>query len=146
MAIYWGRKQARAGLRQLGLFRAGFVALIATCIPLVAFGRQHSAPPPTAADHPQAVANASQAAKDVNVGDFYLHKGDYGAAISRLEEAVQLDPRDPKARLLLGESYEKQGNWTDAIKTYRDYLAEFPDAHDSKKIHKKIAELSRKRD
>lgn len=82
--------------------------------------------------------------EDVNVGMFYYHKGDYGAAISRLESAVRLDPEDGKARLLLGQSYEKQHNWSQALKIYQDYLRDFPNARNEKKIHKKIVQLSRK--
>jgi len=85
-----------------------------------------------------------KAKEDVNVGTFYMHKGDYGAAISRLKEAVGLDPRNVEARLRLAESYEKQQNWSAALKTYQDYLRDFPKARDEKKIHKKIEELSRK--
>ncbi len=88
----------------------------------------------------------SQAAKDVDVGTFYMHKGDYGAAISRLKEAVQIDPNYGKARLLLAESYEKQGDHTHALETYREYLKVFPHARDDQKVRKKIAEIERKRE
>jgi Tfp pilus assembly protein PilF len=94
----------------------------------------------------QELAQAAKADKDVDVGEFYMHKGDYGAAIPRLEEAVQFDPRYPKARLLLAESYEKQGDHSHALQTYQDYLKAFPDARDEKKIRKKIEELSHRRD
>lgn len=82
----------------------------------------------------------------MEVGTFYMHKGDYGAAISRFEDAVQLDRKEPKARLLLAEAYEKQGDRTHALDTYRDYLKTFPNSKDDKKVRKKIAELERKRD
>jgi len=87
-----------------------------------------------------------KAKEDVSVGTFYMHKGDYGAAISRLKEAERLDPENVKARLRLAESYEKQQNWSAAMKTYQNYLRDFPNARDNKKIHKKIKELSRKSD
>ncbi len=86
------------------------------------------------------------AKEDVDVGTFYMHKGDYGAAISRFESAVKRDPHDGKARLLLAESYDKQGNKTAALKNYEAYLSDFPNARDDKKIQKKVEELSRKRD
>jgi Tfp pilus assembly protein PilF len=98
------------------------------------------------ADRQQELAQAAKADKDVDVGSFYMHKGDYGAAIPRLEEAVQLDPRFPKARLLLAESYEKQGDRSRALQTYEGYLKAFPDAHDEKKVRKKIEELSHRHD
>ena len=86
------------------------------------------------------------AEEDVDVGTFYMHKGDYGAAISRFDSAVQRDPKNAKAHLLLAESYDKQGNWSAALNAYQDYLREFPNARDEKKIRKKIAQLSHKRD
>ncbi|MGH9738761.1 MAG: tetratricopeptide repeat protein [Candidatus Acidiferrales bacterium] len=117
-----------------------------TCLPRAASGRQQNASATAAhARQQQAQVNASRAAQDVNVGTFYMHKGDDGAAISRFEEAVQLDPKNAKAQLLLGEAYEKQHNWAAAAKTYRHYLSAFPNASDEKKIHKKIQDLSRKR-
>ncbi|MGH9688400.1 MAG: tetratricopeptide repeat protein [Candidatus Acidiferrales bacterium] len=134
---------------RLGLWigNAAFIAALGLCLPTAASGRQQNSPSATAqAQQQQAQVNASRAAKDVNVGTFYMHKGDDGAAISRFEEAVQLDPKNAKAQLLLGEAYEKQHNWEAAAKTYQDYLNAFPTASDEKKIHKKIQELSHKRD
>lgn len=122
-----------------------FVAVLAVCVARPASARQESSSASRVpAEQQIALVNASKAAQDVDVGTFYIHKGDYGAAISRFEEAVQLNPKDAKARLLLAESYDKQGDRTHAIKTYRDYLTEFPNASDQKKIEKKIAELTRK--
>lgn len=127
------------------LILSSAAALLAAVLPLAAFARQESSSASKVqAEQQLALVNASKAAQDVDVGTFYMHKGDYGAAISRFEEAVQLNSRDAKARLLLAQSYEKQGDRTHAIKTYRDYLTEFPHASDQKKIQKKIAELSRK--
>jgi Tfp pilus assembly protein PilF len=122
-------------------------AVVAVCIPTASLARrQNASAAGMQADRQQELAQDAKADKDVDVGTFYMHKGDYGAAISRLEEAVQLDPRYPKARLLLAESYEKQGDRTRALETYEGYVKAFPDAHDEKKIRKKIDELSRRRD
>jgi Flp pilus assembly protein TadD len=121
-------------------------AAISLCAPSPSFARrQNSAAAGMQAERQQELARSSQAAKDVDVGTFYMHKGDYGAAVSRFEEAVQLDPRDAKAPLLLAESYEKQGDRTHALQTYKAYLKDFPDTREAKKIRKKIEELSRRR-
>ena len=137
-------RRAVGGLR----LRLIFIALgIAISVPSASLARpQNASAAGMQAERQQELAADAKAAKDVDVGSFYLHKGDYGAAISRLKEAVQLDPRYPKARLLLAESYAKQGDRTHALETYQAYLKEFPDARDEKKIQKKVEELSRRRD
>jgi cytochrome c-type biogenesis protein CcmH/NrfG len=82
------------------------------------------------------------AEKDVDVGSYYMRKGDVNAAIPRFQEAVELKPHFAKARLLLGEAYEKAHDKDSAAKTYQDYLKEFPNAPDAKKIQKKIEKLT----
>ncbi len=82
------------------------------------------------------------AEKDVEVGEFYLHKGDVDAAIPRFQDAVTLKPNYAKARLLLAGAYEKKGEKATAAKCYEDYLRVFPTAPDAKKIRKKIASLT----
>lgn len=81
------------------------------------------------------------AEKDVDVASYYMRKGDMNAAIPRLQEAVQLKPHYAKARLLLAEAYEKAHDKDSAVKTYQDYLKEFPNAPDAKKIEKQIEKL-----
>lgn len=146
-------KRAKTGLARHGriygrrtFIGAAIAAAMALCVTTTAFGKRQDSSAAAQAQQKLALVRASRAAQDVDVGSFYMHKGDYGAAISRLEEAVQIDPRDPKARLLLAESYDKQGDRSDALKTYQNYLTAFPNARDAKKIRKKIAELSRERD
>jgi tetratricopeptide (TPR) repeat protein len=82
------------------------------------------------------------AVKDVEIGEFYLHKGDLDAAISRFEEAIQLRPNYAQPRLLLAQVYEKKGEKDQAVKYYKEYLQVFPHAPDAKKIEKKIEKLS----
>ena len=83
------------------------------------------------------------AVKDVEVGEFYMHKGDLDAAISRFEEAIQLRPNYAQPRLLLAEIYEKKGEKDQAVKYYKEYLQVYPHAPDTKKIEKKIEKLSK---
>jgi tetratricopeptide (TPR) repeat protein len=85
------------------------------------------------------------AEKDVDVAAYYMRKGDMNAAIPRLQEAVQLKPHYAKARLMLGEAYERAHDKDSAVTTYQDYLKEFPNASDAKKIQKKIEKLSSER-
>src|SRR5271163_1884279 len=84
------------------------------------------------------------AQQDIDVGMFYLHKGDTDAAISRFEDAIRLRANFAKPRLLLAEAYEKKGDPSEALRYYKEYLQVLPNAPDAKKIHEKIEKLSRK--
>jgi tetratricopeptide (TPR) repeat protein len=86
--------------------------------------------------------NPLPAEQDVDVGVFYMHKGDVDAAIPRFEDAIQLRPNYAKPRLLLAEAYEKKGEKSNAVKYYKEYLKVFPGAPDAKKVQKKIEKLS----
>lgn len=78
----------------------------------------------------------------MEVGTFYMHKGDVDAAIARFQDAIRLQPKFAKARLLLAAAYEKKGDREAAVKCYQEYLQAFPNAPDAKKIQKKIQKLS----
>jgi tetratricopeptide (TPR) repeat protein len=94
------------------------------------------APPPD--DHRSDAFNAE---KDIEVGTFYMHKGDVDAAIPRFEDAAKLRPEYGKPRLLLAEAYEKKHDSSAALKYYKEYLKVYPHAPDAKKIEKKIEKL-----
>jgi Tfp pilus assembly protein PilF len=83
-----------------------------------------------------------RASNDIEVGTYYMHKGDIEAAIARFEDAVHAQPNSGKARLLLGEAYEKNGEREAAVKSYQTYLKMYPKAPDAEKIQKKIEKLS----
>lgn len=84
------------------------------------------------------------AQQDVEVGTYYMHKGDLDAAIGRFENAIRMNSKFAKPRLLLAKVYEKKGDTAMALKYYKEYLAVLPDAPDAKKIEKKIDSLSKK--
>src|SRR5580693_1479356 len=85
------------------------------------------------------------AQQDIDVGTFYMHKGDIDAAISRFEDAIRLRANFAKPRLLLAEAYEKKGDKSEAIRYYKEYLKVLPDAPDAKKVQQKIEKLSSKK-
>ncbi len=103
---------------------------------------QPKAPPqpqaPPADDHKYDAYNAE---KDIEVGTFYMHKGDVDAAIPRFQDAAKLRPEYGKPRLLLAEAYEKKHDPASAVKYYKEYLKVFPSAPDAKKIQKRIEKL-----
>ncbi|MGA8231399.1 MAG: tetratricopeptide repeat protein [Candidatus Acidiferrales bacterium] len=107
-----------------------------------------SNPPPPASsqpvtpkppDDPGKVAYLAQ--KDIEVGTFYLHKGDTAAAIDRFHHAAETRPTLSKPWELLGEAYEKMDDKQEALKSYQQYLKIQPGAADAKKVQKKIAKL-----
>jgi len=79
---------------------------------------------------------------DIEVGTFYMHKGDIDAAISRFQDAIRARSNFAKPRLLLAEAYEKKNDKTTAVKYYKEYLQVYPKAPDAKKIQGKIDKLS----
>ncbi len=82
------------------------------------------------------------AAQDIEVGTFYMDKGDMDAAISRFEDAIHLRANFAKPRQLMAEAYEKKGDKQEAVRYYKEYLKVLPNAPDAKKIQKKIEKLS----
>jgi tetratricopeptide (TPR) repeat protein len=83
------------------------------------------------------------AEQDVEVGTFYMHKGDVDAAIARFEDAIRLKSNFAKPRLLLAQVYEKKGDKVTSAKYYKEYLEVYPHAPDAKKIQAKIEKLTR---
>jgi tetratricopeptide (TPR) repeat protein len=104
-------------------------------------------PPAVSSDAEKAKANANYnpfpAEQDIEVGMFYLHKGDVDAAIDRFLDAIQQRPNFAKPRLLLGKAYEKKHDNESAVKYYKEYLQVLPGAPDAKEVRKKIEKLSK---
>jgi tetratricopeptide (TPR) repeat protein len=82
-----------------------------------------------------------RAEKDMEVGQYYLHKGDVDAAIDRFQDATLAKPGYAIPFRFLGEAQERKGLKRDALKSYKRYLDLFPTADDREKIEKKIAKL-----
>jgi tetratricopeptide (TPR) repeat protein len=87
-----------------------------------------------------------RADKDMNVGKYYMKKGDVDAAIDRFEDATLAKPGYALPFLYLGEAYEKQGKKKPAAKAYQRYLDLNPKAEDGDKIRKKIEKLQQEID
>jgi len=83
-------------------------------------------------------------AKCVEVGNFYLHKKKFAAAVSRFQEAIQINSHYAPAYLGLGKTYEKMGLKQKALKSYRQYLDELPsdkEAEEAKEVQRAIARV-----
>jgi tetratricopeptide (TPR) repeat protein len=92
---------------------------------------------------PQPPFDPYHAGKSIEVGQYYMKKGNYDAAIERFREAARYQPNLARAYRLLGEAHEKKGNKAEAVKAYRRYLEILPTAEDAGKVRKLIVKLSR---
>jgi tetratricopeptide (TPR) repeat protein len=82
--------------------------------------------------------------KSVEIGNFYLKRKKYKAALSRFEEAVAEDSTYAPAYLGLGKSYDYIGLKQKALDAYKKYLDALPsqkDALDAKETQRDIARL-----
>jgi tetratricopeptide (TPR) repeat protein len=82
-----------------------------------------------------------RAEKDLEVGQYYMRKGDVDAAIDRFQDAALAKPGYAIPFRFLGEAQEKKGLKRDALKSYTRYLDLYPHAEDRAKIEKKIEKL-----
>src|SRR5580692_10711134 len=82
-----------------------------------------------------------RAEKDLEVGQYYMRKGDVDAAIDRFQDATTAKPGYAIPFRYLGEAQEKKGLRKQAIASYSRYLDLFPHAEDGDKIRKKIDKL-----
>jgi len=82
-----------------------------------------------------------RAEKDLEIGKYYMHKGDVDAAMDRFEDAINAKPGYGLPFRMLGEAQEKKGMKKAAIKSYQRYLDLVPHADDADKVKKKIEKL-----
>jgi tetratricopeptide (TPR) repeat protein len=82
-----------------------------------------------------------RAEKDLEVGQYYMRKGDVDAAIDRFQDATLAKPGYAIPFRYLGEAQEKKGLKKQAIKSFQRYLDLYPHAEDREKVQKKIDKL-----
>ena len=95
-------------------------------------------PPPP----PDPVFDPFHAAKSIEVGNFYMKKGKYDAAIDRYRDATEYEPGLAMPWKLLGEAYEKKHENARAVEVYKKYLEILPRAEDAAKVKSRIAALT----
>ena len=126
-----------------------FVVLMLTnARPMRAQQISPSTPPLPPVETPPATAepvfDPFHAEKSIEVGTFYMKKGNYDAAIDRFMDATHFQPKLARPWKLLGEAYEKKRDIGSAIESYKKYLEIFPGAEDSAKVKKRISTLEEK--
>ena len=82
--------------------------------------------------------NPLQAAKEMNIGNFYAKKKSWKAAGMRYEEAVKWDPNLAEAWLKLGDAREKLKDLKGAREAWAKYLEVAPDAKNAPEIRKRL--------
>ncbi len=82
-----------------------------------------------------------RAEKDLEVGQYYMRKGDLDPAIDRFQDATTAKPGYAVPFRYLGEAQEKKGLKKQAIASYSRYLDLYPHPEDGDKIRKKIDKL-----
>ncbi len=84
---------------------------------------------------------AQTAAKDIEVGYYYLNDKSYVAAESRLREAAELQPDSAAAWVGLAQAQQKLHKDDAARKSYEAYLKLNPDSAGAEKARKALASL-----
>lgn len=80
--------------------------------------------------------NPIQAANEMKIGRFYMHRGKAKAAAGRFEEATRWNPQLAEAWLALGEAREKLRDYKGAREAYEACLKLGPDKDVSKRLSK----------
>ena len=84
------------------------------------------------------------AVKDIEIGTYYMNKGNLDAAIDRLHDAAVSYPTYAEPWRLMGIAYEKKGVLGEAIKADQEYLRLYPHAQIRKKLEAHIEDLQKK--
>jgi len=87
-----------------------------------------------------------RAEKDLEVGQYYMRKGDVDAAIDRFEDAIVEKPGYAVPFTFWGEAQEKKGLKKKALKSFQRYLDLYPHAEDGDKIRKRMEKLQKEVD
>lgn len=88
------------------------------------------------------VLNPLQAEKEIRIGNYYLKKGSYKAAMRRYEESVKWDPNSAEGWYKLGEAQLKLGNKKEFREAWTKYLSIEPDGKYSAAVKKRLNQKS----
>lgn len=82
-----------------------------------------------------------KAAKDVEVGQFYLKQKNYRAALDRFNEALQYKPNDAEATFYLAATQDKLQLYDLAYRGYRAYLTLLPEGPLAKQAQEAVTRI-----
>jgi tetratricopeptide (TPR) repeat protein len=95
-------------------------------------GRHHRKGEETVPEHQET------AAEDENVGQYYLDRKDWKAALSRFQSALVLDPDNPDVYWGLAEAEYHTGDFADARANYQKVMDYDPDSRHAKEARKAL--------
>jgi len=82
------------------------------------------------------------AAEDENVGQYYIDRKDWKAALSRFQSALVLDPDNPEVYWGLAEAEYHTGNFADARANYQKVMDYDPGSRHAKEARKALQDPS----
>jgi len=85
--------------------------------------------------------NPYRATKDEEVGDYYLRRKNYKAALARYQDALTFKDNDALANFRMAQCYEKLDQPEEAIPHYQAYLRILPQGPLSKEARKALEKL-----
>jgi len=103
----------------------------------IAEGKEPAPDPPKEPD-------PARSKENLNIGNMYLKRRNYSAAISRYIEAIAWLENSIPAHEALARAYEKNGDFTRAIQTLEAVIEKNPDSAKNKGFQAKIAGLRKK--
>ena len=84
------------------------------------------------------------AAENLKIGDFYLKRKNYPAALERYRDAVEYQPDLLAAYEAMARAYEKVGESTKAVEAYREFIRRNPESPKIPQVNKSIAKLEKR--
>ncbi len=93
---------------------------------------------------PKKEHNPILAEQNIKIGDFYLKKKNYDAAIQRYLEALEYQPDSVRAYEALTRAYEKKGDNENAISTYKEFIKRYPDSPKTPEFRLRLAKLQKR--
>jgi len=78
--------------------------------------------------------------RNIKVGNYYWHKGNYRAALQRYERATKYNPSSPDAFFKVGEAEEKLKNKDAAKAAFQRVIQVSPDSKAAHEAKKKLGE------
>ena len=85
--------------------------------------------------------NPYRAAKDDEVGDFYMKQQNFKGAIARYQDALVYKENDAIAHFRLGQCFEKTNQPDEAVPQYQAYLKILPEGPYAKQAKKALEKL-----